>query len=108
MSNGNENDGLSAALDAAAEQGFEETLPTSELEGKTFTILSLRSVTTKFGDRHIAEIELDGNPAEAWLNGVVVDRQIRTVLLTEGALPVTVALGRDGRFDPSPYRLNTV
>ena len=104
----NEKDELGDALDAAAEQGFEETLSTSALEEKVFTIQTLRGVDTKFGRRHIAEIVLEDKEAEAWLNGVVVDRQIRDVLLGEGVLPVTVRLIKDGRFDPPPYRLENV
>lgn len=95
-------------MSAAAVGGFDETLPMAKLEGSTFTIFAIRAVTTKFGHRHIAEVEVDGLLAEAWLNGVVVDRQIKTVLLAEGALPATVTLGRDGRFEPSPYRLYPV
>ena len=92
------------ALDAElAEIGvstdFPETLSTAALQGQTFSIDSVRLVTTENGERYIGDITLDGNPEQAWLSGSKLHRQV-AALETHG-FPVTVLLTKgDGQFDP--------
>ena len=92
------------ALDAElAEIGvstdFPETLSTAALQGQTFSIDSVRLVSTENGERYVGQITLDGNPEEAWLSGSKLHRQVAA--LEAHGLPVTVLLTKgDGQFDP--------
>jgi len=77
-----------------------------ELEGKTFCIKGVRHVTTKFGPRTVAVVQLHGTEEdiEAWLNGVRVARQLAALAQAE-AFPVWFKLGRDSSIEGEPYVL---
>ena len=99
-------DSLNAELAAiATSSDFPETLKTSALQGQTFTIDSVRLVSTENGERYVGQITLEGEPQEAWLSGSRLHQQIE--LLESKGFPVTVLLTKgDGQFDP--YTLQVV
>ena len=97
---------LAAALDSIFEEGQFDTLKTAELEGKTFIINALpRSHTSQHGTSWIAEIEIDGEPREAWLSGSRISQQIAVILEDEDSLPVKVTLVREASIPGEPFRL---
>jgi hypothetical protein len=85
---------------------FPPTLSQKELEGLTFCIKGIRTVTTKFGVRHVAVIQKQGTEEdiEAWLGGVRVDRQLSALQQAE-AFPAWFKLGRDTSIEGEPYIL---
>ena len=98
------NSKLSDSLNEVSVVEYGETLKTRDLVGKTFTINSIRGVTTTYGDSHVGDIELDGTHQEAWLSGVILAKQINEVLLGDGNLPATVTLVRDQEINGEPFR----
>ena len=99
-------DTIAAELASIAEASdFPETLKTADLLGQTFSIDSVRLVTTENGDRYIGEITVDGSLEEAWLSGSKLHQQV--AVLEAHGLPRTVLLTKgDGQFDP--YLLQVV
>ena len=99
-------DTLVAELATIAEASdFPETLKTADLLGQTFSIDSVRLVTTENGDRFIGQITIDGSLEEAWLSGSKLHQQV--AVLEAHGLPRTVLLTKgDGQFDP--YLLQVV
>ena len=93
-------DAIAAELASIAESSdFPETLKTADLVGQTFSIDSVRLVTTENGDRYIGEITVDGSLEEAWLSGSKLHQQV--AVLEAHGLPRTVLLTKgDGQFDP--------
>ena len=93
-------DSIAAELAEIAESSdFPETLKTADLVGQTFSIDSVRLVTTENGDRYIGQITVDGSLEEAWLSGSKLHQQV-AALQTHG-LPRTVLLTKgEGQFDP--------
>ena len=93
-------DTLAAELaDIAESSDFPETLKTADLVGQTFSIDSVRLVTTENGDRYIGQITVDGSLEEAWLSGSKLHQQV--AVLESHGLPRTVLLTKgDGQFDP--------
>ena len=70
-------DALDAELaDIGVSTDFPETLSTAALQGQTFSIDSVRLVSTENGERYVGQITLDGNPQEAWLSGSKLHRQV--------------------------------
>ena len=89
----------------ASATDFPETLKTSALQGQTFTIDSVRLVTTENGARYVGQITLEGEPQEAWLSGSKLHQQVE--FLESQGFPVTVLLTKgEGQFDP--YLLQVV
>ena len=99
-------DTIAAELATIAEAtDFPETLKTADLVGQTFSIDSVRLVTTENGDRYIGQITIDGSLEEAWLSGSKLHQQV--AVLEAHGLPRTVLLTKgDGQFDP--YLLQVV
>ena len=91
---------LAAELaDIAESSDFPETLKTADLVGQTFSIDSVRLVTTENGDRYVGQITVDGSLEEAWLSGSKLHQQV--AVLESHGLPRTVLLTKgDGQFDP--------
>ena len=90
---------LADALKQIAESdNFPETLTTSDLKGKTFNLLSVKTVNTERGEAYIGTIELDGQHTEAWLSGNKLHQQIETI---QSSLPQTVVITKgEGQYDP--------
>ena len=85
------------AENAAQGGGF---IKTAEMVGKTFRLDGYETIMTKFGDRYVATICLDGNTRtdRMWASGMVLQRQI-DALADAGILPVVVRLERpDDRY----------
>ena len=99
-------DTIAAELAEIAEASdFPDTLKTADLVGQTFSIDSVRLVTTENGDRYVGQITIDGSLEEAWLSGSKLHQQV--AVLEEHGLPRTVLLTKgDGQFDP--YLLQVV
>ena len=79
----------------AARTSFSPTLEQAKLTGCTFMILGYRLVHTKYGERRVATIRLNGRDetVDAWLGGAVVDNQLKA-LSESNALPVIVKMTR--------------
>ena len=94
------------ALKEGAES-FGETLSQSDVDGKTFMLLGYRMVTTKFGERRVASVQLSGDTesTEVWLGGALVDRQLK-VLVDGEHLPCLVKLGHNPDIEGNPYMLD--
>ena len=90
---------LAEALKQIADSDdFPETLKTSDLKGKTFNLLSVRSVETENGLRFIGNCEIDGQHQEAWLSGSKLHQQIEAI---QDSLPQTVVITKgEGQYDP--------
>ena len=99
-------DTIAAELAEIAEAtDFPDTLKTAALVGQTFSIDSVRLVTTENGDRYIGQITIDGSLEEAWLSGSKLHQQV--AVLEAHGLPRTVIITKgEGQFDP--YLLQVV
>lgn len=91
-------------LSDAARLPENETLKTDAIVGKQFTILDARSVESQYGTAWVGTIDLDGTTVDAWLNGAVVDRQLKAIV-DAGALPVSVKMTRDESRYGNPFML---
>ncbi len=79
------------------------TLGLSDILGQVVTIKGARMVSTEFGQRRIATIDLDtGEEAECWFNGFRIDGQWSEIA---DALPVSVVVIKSGTKQNSPYIL---
>ena len=56
----------------AAQSDLAETLSTSALIGKTFTINNVKKVNGMYGETYVGDLTLDGKNVEAWLSGAKV------------------------------------
>lgn len=92
-------------LESSAE-GFEATMSQKEIDGAVFMISGYRLVNTKFGERRVATIRLNGRDesADCWLGGAVVDRQLKR-MADESAFPMLVKLGHNEAIEGNPYVL---
>lgn len=93
----------------ALEEGansFPDTLSQSDVDGKAFMLMGYRMVTTKFGERRVASIQLSGDTesVEAWLGGALVDRQLKK-LVDDELLPCLVKLSHNHDMEGDPYVL---
>ena len=89
----------------AAQTEPAETLSTSALIGKTFTINNVKLVNGKHGETYVGDLTLDGKNVEAWLSGNVVFRQI-SALVEGDALPrENVTIFRDADKYGEPFVL---
>jgi len=95
---------MSDAHEKAAEAAKSTAIATEDLLNEVFSIETIRSVQTKFGQRKIVTIfwppESD-EVQEAWLSGVVIDRQLDAI---KDDLPAIFTLTRDSEPN-SPYIL---
>jgi hypothetical protein len=80
------------ADEAAESGGF---LKPSDYVGQTFRIDGFETIETKYGERHIALVALNGSDEQAkmWASGVVLSRQLDAIA-ENGCFPVTVRLER--------------
>ena len=86
----------------AAQAELSETLSTTELIGKTFSITSVKRVNGMHGETYVGELVIDNESVEAWLSGNVVFRQI-TALVDGNGLPrdnVTIIRDADAWGEP--------
>ena len=89
-----------------ASTDFPPTLDQRELENKIFCIKGARLVTTKFGKKYVAVVQLkdEQEELEAWLGGVRVTRQLEA-LQEADVLPAWFKLIRDKSIEGEPYTL---
>ena len=86
----------------AAQTDLAETLSTTALVGKKFTINNVKKVNGMYGETYVGDLTLDGKNVEAWLSGNVVFRQI-TALVDGDDLPrdnVTIIRDADSYGEP--------
>ena len=89
----------------AAQTDLTETLSTTALVGKKFTINNVKKVNGMYGETYVGDLTLDGKNVEAWLSGNVVFRQI-SALVEGDALPrENVTIFRDADKYGEPFVL---
>ena len=88
-------------------ESFGETLSQSDVDGKVFMIMGYRMVVTKFGERRVATVQLNGSDdtTEVWLGGALVDRQLKKLAERE-LLPCLVKLSHNPEIEGNPYILD--
>ena len=90
----------------AAQTEPSDTLSTTELIGRNFTINNVKLVNGKHGETYVGDLTLDGKNVEAWLSGNVVFRQI-SALVEGDALPrENVTIYRDADKYGEPFVLS--
>ena len=89
----------------AAQSDLAETLSTSALIGKTFTINNVKKVNGMYGETYVGDLTLDGKNVEAWLSGAKVFQQIEAIVAADDLPRDNVTIYRDAEKYGEPFVL---
>ena len=89
----------------AAQTDLAETLSTSALIGKTFTINNVKKVNGMYGETYVGDLTLDGKNVEAWLSGAKVFQQIEALLEADDLPRENLTMTREKEAYGEPFKL---
>ena len=89
----------------AAQSDLSETLSTSALINKKFTINNVKKVNGMYGETFVGDLTLDGKNVEAWLSGAKVFRQIEALLEGDDLPRENLTMIRDAESYGEPFVL---
>tara|TARA_R100000657_G_C4573742_1_gene38434 strand:- start:55 stop:450 length:396 start_codon:yes stop_codon:yes gene_type:complete len=89
----------------AAQSDLSETLSTSALINKKFTINNVKKVNGMYGETFVGDLTMDGKNVEAWLSGAKVFRQIEALLEGDDLPRENLTMIRDAESYGEPFVL---
>ena len=90
----------------AAQTEPSDTLSTTELIGRNFTINNVKLVNGKHGETYVGDLTLDGKNVEAWLSGAKVFQQIEAIVAADDLPRDNVTIYRDADKYGEPFVLS--